>query len=113
MVTAAPMVGFDLHRTAADAPLRRKLKQLGSAWFTERVVTEWSGDRATVRDLHAGAESHIDADALVLATTNTSNDSLTEELVGSESEVHAVGDCVAPRTAAMAIYEGRQTGMRL
>ena len=52
-------------------------------------------------------------DSLVLATTNTPEDALTHALAGSGLEIHAIGDTVSARTAAMAIYEGRKLGLRL
>ena len=36
-----------------------------------------------------------------------------EALAGRGEEVHSIGDCAAPRLAVMAIYEGRELGMRL
>lgn len=105
LVEAGPDVGGQF-RLAGMQPRRSQILEL-IEWY-ERQLVRLGVDLRLNTPLEAN-----EADALVLATTNTSNDSLTEELVGSESEVHAVGDCVAPRTAAMAIYEGRQTGMRL
>ncbi|NQV46866.1 MAG: FAD-dependent oxidoreductase [Rhodospirillaceae bacterium] len=113
IITAAPMVGFDLTRTSADGPLRERLKKLGCHWFCESAVTEWHGDGATVRDLLTGIERRMDADALVLATTNVAETWLAGELAESGLEIHSVGDCVAPRSAVMAIYEGRVMGMKV
>ncbi len=113
IVTVWPVVGFELIRTTADWPLRRRLKQLGATWLTEAAITEWSGDAASVLDLADGSERRIEADALVLATTNESADWLADELAGDDLEVHSIGDCVAPRRANMAIYEGRKLGLAL
>ncbi|PPR75074.1 MAG: putative N-methylproline demethylase [Alphaproteobacteria bacterium MarineAlpha3_Bin4] len=113
IVTSWPVVGFELIRTTADWPLRRRLKQLGAIWLTEAAVTEWHGDAATVLDLAVGSETRVEADALVLATTNASTNWLAYELAGDSFEIHTIGDAVAPRHANMAFYEGRKIGQAL
>ncbi len=113
LVTRFAMVGKELIRTTADWPLRRKLKQLGVKTATDAAITEWHGDGATVVDLRDGSEWRLDADALILATVNTPQTWLYDGLADGDLEVHAIGDCVAPRLAVMAIYEGRELGMRL
>jgi 2,4-dienoyl-CoA reductase-like NADH-dependent reductase (Old Yellow Enzyme family)/thioredoxin reductase len=113
IVTRFPMVGFELIRTATDWPLRRKLKALGVETLPDAAITAWHGDGAEVVDLQGGATQRVAADALVLATVNRSQTSLQEGLADSGHEIHSVGDCVAPRLAVMAIYEGRELAMRL
>jgi 2,4-dienoyl-CoA reductase-like NADH-dependent reductase (Old Yellow Enzyme family) len=113
LITPHPMVGFELVRTAADWPLRRKLKQLGILMITEAAIGEWRGDGAVVVDLLDGSERRLAADALILATCNRSETSLIDTLAGSGLEVHAIGDCVAPRHANMAFYEGRKLARAL
>ncbi|MEE8535315.1 MAG: FAD-dependent oxidoreductase [Kiloniellales bacterium] len=113
LVTRYATAAAELARTTADFPLRKKLKQLGVEMITESAVREWHGDGATVLDFRDGSERRIAADALVLATTNEANAWLTDALEGSGLEVHAIGDCVAPRLANMAIYEGRKLALTL
>jgi len=113
VVTVHPTVGWELVRTAADQPLRARLRRLGVELVTESAITEWTGDAAVVRDLLDGSERRIPADALVLATTNASVGELAEALAGSALEVHAAGDCVAPRHASRAIHEGRKIALAL
>ena len=113
IVTPYPTAAWELQRTAADWPLRRKLKQLGVHTIVESAITEWHGDGATVVDLRDGGEDRVAADALVLATTNRSETTLIDDLAGSDVEVRTIGDCVAPRHANMAIYEGRKLGLSL
>ena len=38
---------------------------------------------------------------------------LIDDLAGSGLEVYAIGDCVAPRRANNATYEGRKLGLNL
>ena len=113
LVVPHPMAAWDLLRTSVDWPLRRKLKELGVETITDSAVSEWHGDGATVVDLLSGGERRLEADALVFATVTQSETWLADELAGSDLEVHAIGDCVAPRHANMAIYEGRKLALAL
>lgn len=71
---------------------------LGVESVTDAAIMAWHG---------------ASAEALVLATTNVSQTWLAEALAESGKEIHSIGDCVSPRLAVMAIYEGRELGMRL
>ena len=113
LLTPDAMVAKELVRSAADFPLRRTLKQLGVAFVTDSAVTAWHGDGATIVNLLDGEEQRIAFDALVLATPNVAETTLFDALAGEGLEVHAVGDCVAPRWAVHAIYEGRKLGLAL
>ncbi len=113
IVTSWPMVGFWIQRTAGDGQLRSRLKKLGGRWFTESAVTEWHGDSATVRNLLDGSESRVDADALVLATTNDADTTLSKDLADVNANISMAGDNVAARLAVHAIFEGRVLGMKL
>lgn len=52
-------------------------------------------------------------DTLVLSLGNAAVDDLSPELSSGSFEVRAIGDCVSPRTAEEAIYEGLQAGWTL
>ena len=71
------------------------------------------GDAATIVDLLDGSERREDDDALILATPNVAETTLLDALAGSNLALHSVGDCVAPRWAVHAIYEGRKLGISL
>lgn len=115
IVTPHPMVGFAVQRTAGDFELRACLARLGVAWHTESAIIEWTGTAAVVRSSLDGSDLTLEADALVLATTNTPITSVVDELVagGAVGELHLVGDVVAARSAVHAIYEGRVLAMRI
>jgi len=113
IVTGAAMVGKAVQRTSADGALRIRLKQQGATWMTESALTDWRGDGGTVRNLLDGVETFIEANALVLACTNVAETTLLDDLAGGDLEVHSIGDCVSPRLAVAAIYEGRALGMKL
>src|SRR3546814_3573674 len=76
-------------------------------------VAAWHGDGADILDLLTGESQRLPFDALVLATTNTSEDSLARALDGSGLEIHTIGDSLAPRHAPAATYEGRKLGLEL
>ncbi|MGH6945636.1 MAG: FAD-dependent oxidoreductase, partial [Geminicoccaceae bacterium] len=113
IVTRFPMVASELIRTATDWPLRRKLKEFGVESVHDAAIVRWHGAAADVMDLRDGATRRIGADALVLATVNRAQTRLFDALAKTGIELHAVGDCVAPRLAVMAIYEGRELARRL
>lgn len=113
IITSWPIVGVGLQRTAADGTLRVRLKKLGVTWKTEAVLLAWQGDTALVRHLLDGSEETVQADSLVLATTNQVEDSLSRELHQQSVPHHLIGDAVAARLAVHAIYEGRRLGLQL
>lgn len=113
LVTPDAMVGKELVRTAADAPLRKILAKLGVAWLTERSLLEWHGNGATLVDHNTGEERFEPADSLVLATTNVAFDPLSADLAARGIPHRLIGDCAAPRQAPYAIYEGRKAGLEI
>jgi hypothetical protein len=78
-------------------------------------VTRWDDEGAHVRSALDGAERVIPADTLVLATTNTPETAVTEDLsaAGYPGAVQIVGDALAARSAVQAIFEGRVAGLRV
>ena len=113
LVTAQPMVAWELVRTATDLPMRKKLAASGVRALTDSAVEEWHGDGATILNLVDGSTQRLDFDALILSTPNASEATLQHDLADSSLEVHAIGDCVAPRLAALATYEGRRLALSL
>lgn len=111
VVTRFPMLAWELVRTATDWPLRKRLRELGVVEIGDAAIAEWHGDGADVLDLRAGVIQRIDADTLVLATTAVSQRWLADDLAAAGVPVRSIGDCVAPRLAVMAIYEGREVGL--
>lgn len=98
-----------------------ELAELGHSVSTEWSVTPWHGNGATVRNLLDGSEQRVDADSLVLATTNLADTSLADELAargvdGRRQHGGAVGGACdlrrprardAPVTAASAALSSR------
>ena len=113
LLTPDPLVGKELQRTAADFPLRKALAGLGVRFVTEASILEWHGDGATVLSHACGSQQRIDADCLVLATTNVAADWLAQELRAEGIAFVEIGDGVAPRQAPYAIYEGRKAALEI
>ena len=113
VVTRHPTIGVELARTAADGPLRARLKRLGVREIGDSAITAWHGDAADVINLLDGETARIEADTLVTATITEAQTELAAELAGSGMPVHTIGDCVAPRLVVMAILEGRELAQRL
>ena len=76
-------------------------------------MLSWDGAQATVRSTLTGAEESIAADSLVIAETPVAETTLAAELRRRGVAFEAIGDCVAPRRASLAIYEGRELARRL
>jgi hypothetical protein len=65
------------------------------------------GSTVVVVNVFSGAERRIEAvDTVVLATGSRSSDQLYRALKGHVPELHAAGDCVAPRGVHQAILDG-------
>mgnify|MGYP000362622256 FL=1 len=113
LVTPDPVVGKELLRSASDAPLRKRLAQLGVRFVTESAITNWGGDGAEVVSLLTGKSEKIAAQSLVLATVNHADTTLWTELSQLGVAAKLLGDAHAPRNAAYAIYDGRVAGLEI
>ena len=113
LLTPDPYVARELTRTTADIPLREKLSRLGVEFITDSVLMEWRGDRASVYSFMTGMETERQFDHLVLACVNEPEDTLQQELKNDDLNVHSIGDCVSPRQAPAAIFEGRRIALQL
>ena len=113
IVTPDPFVGKELQRTAADVPLRQALRKLGVYWIVESSVAEWHGNGATLLDHNTAERRFVEADALVMATTNFAADWLSPGLAELGLKTRLIGDCAAPRQAPYAFFEGRKAGLEI
>ena len=69
------------------------------------------GGSVSIFNLYTGVAETIDGvDTIVLATGPRANDELYFALKGTVSNLHRIGDCVAPRKLDHAIYEGELAG---
>ena len=113
IVTSASVVGGGLFHSAADVPLRRRFAAAGGIMRPDTVVLSWDGAAADVRSTLTGVTETIRAETLVIAETPASDTTLATELTEHGIAFEAVGDCVAPRRASLAFFEGRELALRL
>jgi mycofactocin system FadH/OYE family oxidoreductase 2 len=74
------------------------------------AVTAFAGGEATLVDLLTGRETAVGCDTLVSSFGGSADDRLYLELKGTVADLRRIGDCVAPRTADTAIYDGAKMG---
>ena len=113
IVTPDPQVGKELIRTAIDGPVRMRLARLGAKFLVESALGDFKNGQATIVNLLDGSETVIEIDDIVTALTNVSNDSIARELEAKGVKATTVGDCIAARHAAAALYDGRRAGMEV
>jgi hypothetical protein len=113
IVTSAASVANGLFHSAADVPARRRFARAGGRLRADTVIEGWHGDRATLSSTLTGDTCDEAFDWLVVAETPVADDSLARELERRGAVFHAIGDCVAPRRASLAIYEGRALALTL
>jgi 2,4-dienoyl-CoA reductase (NADPH2) len=103
-------VGQDIGITSI-APLYARLFTKGAVLTPHTELRAIEGSAVVVANVHAGAERRIaGVDTVVLAMGSRSTDALYRALKGRVPELHAVGDCVAPRGVHQAILDGTQAG---
>jgi 2,4-dienoyl-CoA reductase-like NADH-dependent reductase (Old Yellow Enzyme family)/thioredoxin reductase len=113
IVTSAAVVGAGLYHSAADGPLRQRFAAAGGEMRPSTVVLSWDGAEVAVRSTLTAATETLSADTLVIAETGRAETSLADALTARGIAFEAIGDCVAPRRASLAIYEGRELALRL
>lgn len=74
----------------------------------------YGADGRTAYFIHTPSREAVvleDIDTLVLAIPQQPVDPLSEALAAEGIEHHLIGDCLTPRTAEEAVYEGLKAGM--
>ncbi|MFQ5903904.1 MAG: mycofactocin system FadH/OYE family oxidoreductase 2, partial [Candidatus Binatia bacterium] len=113
IVTRLPFVGMDIVLTDLSL-LYQRLLEKGVTLTPFTAIKEISGSQAVAYNVYSQQERVIEGiDMVVLAMGNRACNDLHRSLKGKVKELHAVGDCVAPRRIAMAIYEGHKVGRAL
>jgi mycofactocin system FadH/OYE family oxidoreductase 2 len=79
-----------------------------------RAARAMEGSALVLEDLSNGEPERLEGvDSIVAAAGGVAEDRLYRELRGRVSDLRMVGDCVAPRTALEAVYEGHTAGRAL
>ena len=93
---------------------RKRLRDKGVRIVTLRAVKGFNGGDLIVEDLSIGEIERLSGfDSLVVAQYNQAEDSLYAPLRLGGLAVQMAGDCVAPRTALEAVYEGHAVARAL
>jgi dimethylamine/trimethylamine dehydrogenase len=120
LVTCHDVVSPHSDETLEGALLREHLHGAGVRMRTGTLVIGIEPGRLTAKD-HLGEPLELAADAVVLVTQRRSNEGLYVELQGDEAAlasegieaVYRIGDCVAPRLIAEAIFDGHRLGREI
>ncbi|MFX0199091.1 MAG: FAD-dependent oxidoreductase [Candidatus Hodarchaeota archaeon] len=111
IITPLMVVGMELAATWDLTALYMRLRSKGVVLSPNTALKEISGKTVVALDIYANTERRIEGvDTVVLATGNQANNQLYRNLKGKVKELHVVGDCLAPRKAMDAIYEGYNVG---
>ncbi len=113
IVTASEKAANQLDLSMTGDTTRERLMRFGVEVVLATSLESWDGNIATLVNLYSGEKEQREFESLVLATTNTSNHQLFDNLINADFDVFSVGDAVAPRTAHMAIYEARKLALTL
>ncbi|HYX87143.1 MAG TPA: FAD-dependent oxidoreductase [Gaiellales bacterium] len=115
VVTPYDLVAPTCDQTLEGLRLRRHLHDLGIEMHRGMTVTE-VGDGGLRAEDELGRAVEYEFDATVLVTQRISDDALYHELTGAPEAlaaagieaVYRIGDCVAPRLIADAIFDGHR-----
>lgn len=90
--------------------LLRRIRPKGVVIRTDMLATAIDAGGIAVQDRYTRETQHIAADSVVLAMGNAAEDGLYHALKQRHPEVHAIGDCLAPRRMDDAIRDGERIG---
>jgi len=94
--------------------VRQRFREKKIRVLALRSVKAAEGRTLLLEDLSTGDTERLEGiDAIVAAAGGVAEDRLYHELRGRVPDLRMVGDCVAPRTALEAIYEGHAAGRAL
>jgi len=114
MVTSELFIGIELGPLGDLYLTRQRLLQKGVKFTSDIIVDKIQENIVIAREIFTNSTVHFEGyDTIVLDMGNTARDELYKQLKGQVSELHRIGDCVAPRGIDMAILEGRKAGEAL
>lgn len=91
--------------------MRRRVAEKKVTLISENMVVQANDDATLLVNVITGQWTRLNpVNAIVIAGNKRANDELVTQLRARVSELHIIGDCVAPRNVAMAIYEGEMAG---
>jgi pyruvate/2-oxoglutarate dehydrogenase complex dihydrolipoamide dehydrogenase (E3) component len=95
-------------------PLQRRLREQEVELLPSTRFAGWDAGRPVLADVFTGRTRVLaDVDTVVWAAPGRAADELVEPLRAAGLEVHAVGDCVAPRRVEHAVHEAHAVARAL
>jgi mycofactocin system FadH/OYE family oxidoreductase 2 len=114
IVTSELFVGIELSSLGDLYLTRQRLLQKGVTFITDVVVDEIQGLLIRAHELYSDRPlTYGDYDTIILDVPQRAEETLYFRLKGQVKELHRIGDCRAPRTIEMAVFEGWQIGAKL
>ncbi len=114
VVTSSLFVGSELGPSQDLYLARQRLLQKGATFTSDFAVLEIRGTEVHGLNVYTNEMKTFSGfDTVVTAMGNEVDDSLYYSLKGRVKELYRAGDCVAPRKADMAIYEGYAVGNKV
>jgi len=108
IVELMPKIGGDIEAVTKKL-LIRKLKENNVRILTEHRLLR-VGKNSLVVAGPDGSEKVIEAQRVVVAIGIRQDDTIHQQIKSLGYETHVIGDCLEPRTAKSAIYEGAKLG---
>ncbi|MGB5620071.1 MAG: FAD-dependent oxidoreductase, partial [Desulfobacterales bacterium] len=108
IVELMPKIGGDIEAVTKKL-LVRKLKENNVRILTEHRLLR-VGKNSLVVAGPDGSENIIEAQRVVVAIGIRQDDTIHQQIKSLGYETHVIGDCLEPRTAKTAIYEGAKLG---
>ncbi|HDM10291.1 MAG: FAD-dependent oxidoreductase [Deltaproteobacteria bacterium] len=108
IVEMLPKVGKQLESMTRKVLLKR-LKSRGVQMLTETRVKRVEDNGVVVVDKEEN-EMFLEADRVIIAIGTRPDNTLYEQIKSKGYEIHRIGDCLEPRSAKAAIYEGAVLG---
>jgi hypothetical protein len=110
-----PVAGFAWRTTIySSLATRKRLRDKKVRIAPLRAVKGFAGGELAIEDTSTGELERLTGfDSLVVAQYNAADDRLFAPLRAAGLEVKAIGDCLAPRTALEAVYEGHAAARAL
>jgi 2,4-dienoyl-CoA reductase (NADPH2) len=92
----------------------RRLRAANVRFIEYHSASAVEPGRLEVREGLTGATHWIDADAVVMSWYGVADNALASQLRERDGlEVHLIGDCLAPRRAIDAIWDGFRVGVAI
>ncbi|MBW2674258.1 MAG: FAD-dependent oxidoreductase, partial [Deltaproteobacteria bacterium] len=110
IIELLPKVGLNIGRTSRWVVIAQ-LRQRNVDMLTEATPVRIT-DKGVIYK-QGGVEKLAEADTVVIAVGTRANDKLVKSLKKMHPSVYAIGDCVSPRLAIDAIYEGSKVAREI